>query len=209
VRAHYVAVCSTIRVLARALCGLRVTGLEHLPSRAPFIVAVNHISMLDPPVVGAVLPLECAFFAKVELFRNPAFGALIRSLNAIPVRRGEADREALEAGLAALRGGRSLVIFPEGTRDRAARLREPRRGLGFLAVQTGVRVVPAYVSGTNRFRRALARNPRITLAFGPALPPPAPTPADAAARRAAYDAVGAAWLAAERALEAAFQRPGA
>ncbi len=202
VRLHYGAVCLTIRVLARTLCGLRVSGREHFPRPGPFIIAANHISVLDPPILGAVIPFECTFFAKVELFRNPLFGALIRSLNSIPVRRGEADREALTRALAALRAGRPLVIFPEGTRDRAARLREPKPGLGFFAAQAGVPVVPTYISGTNRFRPALARRPRISVVFGPAFAPPATPLDDPAARRAAYDEVGRAWSAAMRALEA-------
>jgi hypothetical protein len=109
---------------------------------------------------------------------------------------------------AALRAGRSLVIFPEGTRDRDARLREPKRGLGFLAVQMGVPVVPAYVSGTNRFRHALARRSRIALAFGPPILPPTPAADDPGARRAAYDEVGRAWSSAMRALEAAHADAG-
>jgi 1-acyl-sn-glycerol-3-phosphate acyltransferase len=208
VRPHYWAVCLLIRALARALGGLRITGRERLPRDHPFLVAVNHISALDPPVLGASLPFECTFFAKVELFRNPLFARLISSLNAIPVRRGEADRVALARARAALRGGRSLVIFPEGTRDRDARLREPKRGHGVLAVQMGVPVVPAYVSGTNRFRHALARRSRIALAFGPPILPPTPAADDPGARRAAYDEVGRAWSSAMRALEAAHADAG-
>ncbi len=205
VRPHYRAVCFAIRALGRALSGLRVAGLEHITGRRPLVIAANHISVLDPPVLGAVVPFECTFFAKVELFRNPLFGALIRSLNAIPVRRGEADREALTRALAALRAGRSLVIFPEGTRDRTGRLREPKPGLGYFATQAGVPVVPVYISGTNRFRPTLARRPRISVAFGPPFAPPATPAEDPAARRAAYDEVGRRWSAAMRALEGALR----
>lgn len=202
-RPGYWLVSRSAYVLALGLGGLRVTGREHLPPRAPYIVAANHISVLDPPVMGGALPVECAFFAKVELFANPLFGAFIRGLNAIPVRRGSADREALSRALAALRGGLPLVIFPEGTRDRSARLRPAKPGLGFLAVSAGTPIVPAYISGTNRFRCALARSPRMAVAFGPAIPPAGPLPDDPAARRNAYEEVGRAWREAVGRLEAA------
>lgn len=198
-RLLYRFVVTTTRALARLFVGWRITGIEHLPQGTPYIVAGNHISMLDPPLIGSALPVEAAFIAKVELFRNPLFGGLIGALNAIPVRRGEPDRAAIDRALATLRGGRALVIFPEGTRDRLARLRPPKPGLGFFAVQTQFPVVPAYITGSNRLRRALVRRPRIAIAFGPPIAPPLP-PADPSARRAAYDAVGAAWLAAIRSL---------
>jgi 1-acyl-sn-glycerol-3-phosphate acyltransferase len=203
VRPHYRFATLVIRALARLLTGWRVSGLEHLPRSGAYIVAGNHISMLDPPLLGSALPVEAAFLAKVELFENPLFGALLRSLNAIPVRRGEADREAIERALAVLRGGRALVMFPEGTRDKQARLREPKAGLGLFAVQTGLPVIPAYIVGTNRFRAALVRRPRISITFGPPIEPPAaPAAGDAAARRAAYDAIARAWRDALLALEA-------
>ncbi len=196
----------TIRLLARVFGGWRVTGVEHLPRSGAYIVAGNHISMFDPPLLGAALPVEAAFIAKAELFKNPLFGALLRSYNSIPVRRGEPDRQAIEHALEVLRGGRALAMFPEGTRDRLARIRTPRRGLGLFAVQTGLPVVPAYIAGTNHFRRALIRQPRVTITFGPPFRPPAVDSDDPVARRAAYDAVGVAWREALLALEAAHAR---
>lgn len=205
-RARYRLTHALTRALARLLTGWRVGGTEHLPPRGPYIVAGNHISLLDPPLLGAALPQEAAFFAKAELFRNPLFAALIRSYNAIPVRRGSADREAIERALAALRAGRVLAIFPEGTRDRRARIRPAKSGVGLFAVQTGLPVVPALVTGTNRFLRALVRRPRVTITFGPAILPPPDAPGDPAARRAAYDAVGQAWYESVVALAAAHER---
>jgi 1-acyl-sn-glycerol-3-phosphate acyltransferase len=187
----------TMYALARALCGLRVSGLEHLPP-PPFIIAANHISLFDPPILGCVVPYEVAFMAKVELFEKPLLAPLIRSLNAFPVKRGLPDREAIDRALATLRGGRALIMFPEGTRDRSAlRIREPKFGVGLFAVSAQLPVVPAYMAGTNRFSRALLRAPRFSVVFGPPITPPRVPPADdPEGRRVAYEAVASAWHAA-------------
>lgn len=205
-RLWYDIATSLIRFLSRLLADWRVAGLEHLPRSGAYIVAGNHISVLDPPLLGSALPVEAAFIAKAELFRNPLFGALLRSYNALPVRRGEPDRGAIEHALTVLRGGRALVMFPEGTRDRQARIRRAKPGLGLFAVHTGLPIVPAYIVGTNRLRSVLLRRRRIVITLGPPFLPP-PLPADeGAARRAAYDSVGVAWREAVLALEAAESR---
>jgi 1-acyl-sn-glycerol-3-phosphate acyltransferase len=197
----------TAFALARIFCGLRVHGLENLPA-PPFIVAANHISLFDPPILGGVVPYEVAFMAKVELFRKPLLGPLIRSLNAFPVKRGLPDREAIDRALETLRGGRALILFPEGTRDRSAGpIRAPKSGVGLFAVSAQLSVVPVYMEGTNRFSRALLRAPRFRVTFGtPIAPPPAPPAGDLDARRLAYEAVASAWL---EAVEALRERAGA
>ena len=203
-RPWYLFVHKLMYVLGRALGGLRITGLEHLPP-PPFIVAANHISLFDPPVLGGVVPYEVAFIAKVELFQNPLLGPIIRSLNAFPVKRGLPDRDAIARAITTLRGGRALVMFPEGTRDRSAlRIREPKFGVGLFAVSAQMPVVPTYMAGTNHFLRALVRAPRISVAFGPPIkPPPIPRADDPDARRLAYEKVAADWHQAVSQLRAA------
>jgi len=201
--------CGTITGLGRVFCGLRVSGLEHLPM-PPFIVAANHISLFDPPVLGAVIPYEGAFMAKVELFQKPILAPLIRSLNAFPVKRGLPDREAIDRALETLRVGRALMLFPEGTRDKSGGpVRPAKLGVGLFAVSTGLPVVPAYIDGTNRFRSALLRRPPFSITFdAPFLPPPAPE-GDADARRAAYEEVARTWHARVSALrESALRERG-
>lgn len=201
-RALYRSTHVAIPALARLIAGLRVRGLANLPSKPPFLVAANHISFLDPPLIGTAVPFECFYFAKVELFSNPIASAILRAYNVIPVRRGYADREALALGIKSLRAGHPLLIFPEGTRDRKARLRTPKRGLGFLAVQSGVPVVPTYIVGTNQFARVVGRRRRLEVVFGPILTHITTSSTEPASRRAAYDQVGQAWLAAMTTLEA-------
>jgi 1-acyl-sn-glycerol-3-phosphate acyltransferase len=102
--------------LMRLLFGLEATGRELVPATGPVLIVSNHVSVLDPPLVGGSVPRPVFFLAKEELFRIPLFGRLIRALNARPVRRDGSDMRALKAALGLLREGRALLVFPEGTR---------------------------------------------------------------------------------------------
>ncbi|MCK4412749.1 MAG: (d)CMP kinase [Candidatus Eisenbacteria sp.] len=170
------------RALFRGLFGLRVEGREHLP-RGAFLLASNHRSYLDPPVLGASIPGRMGYLAKRELFAVPLLGALIRELDAIPLNRRGADRRGLAAALAALAQGMPLVVFPEGTRVRGEHLGKPHAGIALLARRSGVPVVPAHLSGTDRPGAALLRRRPMVLRLGPPLQPPAP---DDGAGDAAY-----------------------
>jgi 1-acyl-sn-glycerol-3-phosphate acyltransferase len=158
--------------LAWILFRLRVRGQAHVPRRGAVLLVANHLSVLDPPVVGVAAPRPLDFMAKEELFRVPVLGALIRRLNAHPVRRDGSDSRALKAALALLAEGRALLVFPEGTRGEEGRLNPARPGAGMLALLSGAPVVPVHVSGTSRALprgRAWPRRTRVRVAFGPAL----------------------------------------
>ncbi len=178
--------------VANAIFGLlferNVRGKEFVPRHGGFIVACNHISFWDPPLVGAAVPREVHFLAKEELFRNRAFGWLITSLNAIPIRRGLVDHVGIKVALEAVRGGRGLMLFPEGGRVKDGVLKPALPGVGLLSVRAGVPVVPAYVRGSDRIKRAMARLARIDIAFGEPFSPP--TERKGRASRELYRAVG-------------------
>jgi 1-acyl-sn-glycerol-3-phosphate acyltransferase len=143
---------------------LQAPGAEHLPREGAALVVCNHISLRDPPFVGAAcVPRRARYMAKSELFRIPVLGALIRALGAFPVVRGGADREAYRTAREILAAGHLLVMFPEGTRHRDGRLRPGFRGAGALALAPGVTVVPAAIWGS---RRPLGP---VRVAFGPPL----------------------------------------
>ena len=128
--------------------------------RGSVLVACNHVSGLDPPIVGGNLPFETWFVAKSELFRNPLFGRLIRAVNAYPIQRGTADYVALDHAVDLLRGGHSVLMVPEGTRQEPGRLGRPRWGFGYVAQHAGRPVVPVFVRGTrDRRPRGLRREP--------------------------------------------------
>lgn len=144
-------------------------GVEHVPREGPLLVAANHLSVLDPPLVGAVLPRELDFMAKAELFRVPGLAGLIRRLNAHPVDRSGSDAAALRLALRLLAAGRALLIFPEGTRGVEGRLGPARAGAGMLAAMSEVPVVPTCIRGTGRAlpRGAIVPRPvRVTVTFG-------------------------------------------
>jgi 1-acyl-sn-glycerol-3-phosphate acyltransferase len=161
-----------VGMLARLLFGLRGRGIEHVPSQGGVMLVANHSSVLDPPLVGVVLPRQLSFLAKVGLFRIPLFGWLIRRLNARPIRREGADPGALRMALRMLGEGRMLLIFPEGTRGREGVLRAPKPGAGMLAVVSGAPVVPVYIAGSGRAwprGRRLPRPGKVVVTFGPAM----------------------------------------
>ncbi len=131
-----------------------------------YIFASNHISYADPPTVGPTLPRECYYLAKSALFKNPFFGWLIRTFNSIPLRRGVFDRDAMRRSMELLAEGKSLLLFPEGSRSDGKQLGKPKSGIGYLAVNSGVAVIPVYVSGTNRMSRCLLRRERLIIVQG-------------------------------------------
>ena len=159
--------------LMRLLFRLEAVGRELVPPTGPVLIVSNHVSMLDPPLVGGSVPRPVFFLAKEELFRIPLFGWLIRSLNARPVRRDGSDTRALKAALALLQDGRALLVFPEGTRGVEGEApREGKAGVGMLAVLSGAPVVPVYVSGSGAALprgRALPRPVKVRVTFGPPL----------------------------------------
>ena len=143
--------------------GVTIDGAENIPAHGPAILAPNHVSHTDPPLIAITNQRRpVTIMAKEELFRIPVVGPYIRALGMFPVNRGSADRAALKVALDALANGRLLVIFPEGTRGDGVALQEPERGLGLMAMKSGAPVVPVYIHGTsqmlprggNKLRRA-------------------------------------------------------
>jgi 1-acyl-sn-glycerol-3-phosphate acyltransferase len=158
--------------LAKLLFRLEGRGIEHVPATGAVLLAANHSSVLDPPLVGAVAPRQLSFMAKADLFRIPLFGALIRRLHATPLRREGSDPGALRTALRMLEEGRALLIFPEGTRGEEGTLRPAKAGVGMLAVMAGVPVVPVFVRGSGAVwprGRRLPRPGKVIVTFGPAL----------------------------------------
>ena len=98
---------------------LHVEGRENVPEKGAIIVAPNHKSYWDPPMIGVAFKTRIVhFMAKEELFKNPVFGWVIRQLGTFPVRRGVTDRAAIRQAVKVLKDGYPLGIFPEGTRIR-------------------------------------------------------------------------------------------
>jgi len=138
-----------------------VVGAEKVPRDGGLIVAANHISNFDPPILGVAVPRPVWYMAKKELFAMPIIRWLIPRLNAFPVDRQAGGTAALRASLRMLKEGRTIVIFPEGGRN-VTGTNEEKAGAAFLAAAAGVPVVPAAIGGTRRLRPFR----RVTVVFG-------------------------------------------
>ena len=144
-----------------------VIGAENIPKeKGGYIIASNHVSNNDPPVVGITFKGKYTFMAKEELFKlNPIFTWLITKLGAFPVKRGAKDNSAIETALKSLENGRIFVIFPEGTRSKDGTLGKPKSGVTLIAAQAKVPVVPVYIKyGRKKFRQ------KIVISIGESIP---------------------------------------
>ena len=130
-------------------------GRDNMPASGPLIVISNHLSNLDPPIVSAVLKRRPNFLAKKELFSNPAFAWFLRSYGAFPVHRRGADLAALNWGVARLKAGEVLVVFPEGTRSRGEGLLKGQSGAALLAKLSGATVLPMAITGSEPLQNML------------------------------------------------------
>jgi len=152
---------------------LRTTGLENVPRDGAFIVVANHISLLDPLIIGSTAGQIAGrlihFMAKQEIRGWPVIGWLATQAGVYFVRRGEGDRAAQRLSLELLERGEPIAVFPEGTRSRNGVLGEPRDGAALLATRTGVPLLPVSIVGSNLlFRRGtrLPRRSRVTVRIG-------------------------------------------
>ena len=186
----YGGVRSVASGILEVLLTREVTGLAHVPKDGGVIVAANHGSFWDPPVLGVVLPRPLRYMTRSSFFAVPLFGALIRSLGAFPVRK--ADLSGLRAAEAALTRGEALLVFPEGGRMKDGRLHPALPGLGLIEARTRAPILPVYVSGTNRIRRCMVRREKVRVTIGKLLPPDTWFPEDPSstlAGRALYQAI--------------------
>lgn len=142
-------------VIFQLLFRAKTYGKENLPAEGPVILAANHMSNWDPPLLATFLPRPVSYMAKIELFEHPIFGAAIRRCHAFPVKRGAADRGAIKAAVNVLRQGRVLGLFPEGTRSKDGKLHKAEAGVGLLAAMSGAPVVrPVSSARTASCRKA-------------------------------------------------------
>lgn len=156
------------RIVLRLISRYDIVGLENVPRSGPFIIVANHISWLDPPMLGAMLPRRIRFMAKEELFKKPIVGWVVKSYESFPVRRGEGDRQALRMAIEILKAGGVLGMFPEGTRSKSGRLQPGHAGAAMIALKAGVPILPIGITGTQnifRFPDILTR-PRFRVNIG-------------------------------------------
>src|SRR6185369_11381218 len=136
------------RILYATYFRWRVYGAENVPLSGGVILASNHASFLDPPLVGSGLKRDINYLARESLFRYPGIGALLRSWNSVPVDREGGGAAGLKKILGRLLDGGAIILFPEGTRTRDGKLQPARSGIGLAAIKSDAVIVPVRVFGT-------------------------------------------------------------
>jgi len=166
-----------------------VTGTENFPLDGPFLIASNHASHLDPPLVGCHVPRQMRFFARKSLWNNRIMAWWMNQVETIPVERDSGDIGAIKRVLQALKENRAIVLFPEGTRSPDGRLQKAKPGVGLMACKTGVPVVPCRIFNSHQAFSKGSYIPNfgtpIYAVFGP--PIPASEYDDPAAGKARYE----------------------
>lgn len=154
-----------IAVTAKILFRWKVFGRENIPAGS-VLIASNHLSNYDPPLVGTAIWRPSYYFAKIELFKNRYIGAFLKSVNAFPARRGEVDLEAWRTARNVLKRGDILIFFPEGTRSLDGEVQPHKPGMGRLAAATDAPVVPTAITGSHRLRDVFRGRAKLRVGFG-------------------------------------------
>ncbi len=141
---------AVIKIINPFFFPLTIKGRENIPRRGAFIAACNHISNFDPPLVSYAVRRPIYHIAKKSLFDNKAFGLLLYSVGAFPIKREGSDVSAMRECLRKLKKGEPLVLFPTGTRVVGDNSVTPKSGVGFLAVKGKVPVIPLKILGTDQ-----------------------------------------------------------
>ena len=161
------------RTVARLFFGFRVVG--SVPKQGGLLVAANHASYFDIPLLGCGMFRRAWYMGRSDLF-VPGVKGILQWLGWIPLKLGRLDRKAFDRAIALIKAGKVVVIFPEGGRSLDGRLRNAKAGLGMIVAQTGCPVVPAYLKGTFDVLPTGAKRPRfhpVSVSFGPPLSFPA------------------------------------
>lgn len=178
-RPFYQGVRLLFSLFCKSYLRLTVNGLDNIPPRGGIIIAANHQSHLDVPLMGLAIPREARFPGKAELFTSSSLlRALFLNLGGFPIVRGEGDRKAISLSETVLQQGDVLVLFPEGTRTRSGAIGTFHRGLGVLSIRTGSPIVPAAIAGSGQslgVGKIWPRPGRIRVQFSKPFVPPANT----------------------------------
>lgn len=170
--------------VGRAYLRIRFEGVEHVPRAGPLIIAPNHVTYADPPLIALGVGRPIFFMAWKRLFDVPLFGRLIRFLRAFPIDTDSADPSSIREVVNLLKAGQAVMIFPEGGRSRDGRLQRFKPGAFRLACSHGAPILPVTIIGGHEAwppHRTFPRPGRVTIVFhAPVAPPSGGNPRQAA-----------------------------
>jgi 1-acyl-sn-glycerol-3-phosphate acyltransferase len=157
------------RFIFKLLGPIEIVGKENIPKKGAYLVVFNHVSLYDAPLLVAIWPRALEALGAQDIWSRPGQNILVRGYGAIPVLRGEIDREAVTKILGALRSGRPLIMAPEGGRSHGEGMRQAKSGVVYFIEATGVPVVPVGVEGTqdDYYKQgSRGKRPRVVVTVG-------------------------------------------
>ncbi len=163
-------------IFCKLLFRFEIYGAEHLPDTGSCVIASNHCSHLDPPLVGCVGKVKkraVRFMARDTLYVS-LLGTLLRNVHTIPLSRDKGDISALRTAIKAIKGGDLVSLFPEGTRSPDGTIQEAKGGVAFLLSKSGVPLLPIYIDGSHAALpkgSILIRPRKIRIYVGELIPP--------------------------------------
>lgn len=141
-------VLAALRLSFNILGRVKVTGKDNIPYGKPYVLAMNHISIFDPPLIASFWPEKLEIIAASEVFSKPGQGLILKLYGVIPVHRGEYDRALMKRLISLIKSGFPLLISPEGARSHVTALQRAFPGIAYIIQETGVPVVPVGIIGT-------------------------------------------------------------
>ena len=160
---------SSLKLLFHILAPIKISGKENIPFRKSYILAMNHVSLFDPPFIISCWPEMVESIGAAEVWHKPGQGILAWLYGGIPVHRGEYDRKALETVLNVLKSDRPLLIAPEGGRSHITDMQRAKPGIAFIAEQSGAPILPVGIVGTTDdfwHRASRGGRPQLELRIG-------------------------------------------
>jgi len=164
-----------IRILVFPWASWHVKGKENVPDSGPLLIVSNHLHLADPPIVATSIRLKSVIMAKDDLWKSGWSRFWVENFGAFPVKRGGVDRKALRTAEHWLKRGVSLIMFPEGSRSKNARMQPALPGAALIASRLGIPVLPVSITGTDKLRNlkwCVLHRPAITVTIGKPFNPP-------------------------------------
>lgn len=159
---------ATMKFLLLTLTRWKVEGKENVPREGPLIVVANHLSMVDPPLLGASIPRRITFMAKEELFSSWFSKMVVENYGSFAIKRGKLDKYAIKHALTVLENGGVLGMFPEGKRSKNGKLQMAEGGVSLIAHYSQAPILPVGISGTDDVKGpgVILRRPQIIVNIG-------------------------------------------